>query len=245
MRKVQIYSGSNCLIAVALASAFLVAVPSIARAQKDPNRPACTDAHCRKVEAFLRAHYCGESPYGNGPEDGCRIQTPKKPRPGIEVFADFNCEWSDQEKATTCHQRGLPSPNIRGILVRELGELGLPRKADGKVYFTVWKSTQFGWSLALAYYSHLIGEAVYISEVVVLVGPNLQTIVLRKVPFQKTNADVPDVTEWSPVDMVDVEGNGQLDVVLEADAYEDHWLEVVVVRNGSAVTIFSGLGYYL
>jgi hypothetical protein len=32
---------------------------------------------------------------------------------------------------------------------------------------------------------------------------------------------------------------------LEGDAYENHWLEVVRLRDGTAKTIFSGLGYYL
>ena len=39
--------------------------------------------------------------------------------------------------------------------------------------------------------------------------------------------------------------DGQVDVVLVGDAYEDHWLEVISVGNGTAKTIFSGLGYYL
>jgi hypothetical protein len=34
-------------------------------------------------------------------------------------------------------------------------------------------------------------------------------------------------------------------VILVGDAYEDHWLEVISVHDGSAKTIFSGLGYYL
>lgn len=97
----------------------------------------------------------------------------------------------------------------------------------------------------MADYSHVTGDALYISEVVVLISPDSHVTVLRKLPFRKTDADVPDATEWSPVDIVDVDGDGQLDVVLEADAYEDHWLEVVTLRNGSAVTLFSGLGYYL
>ena len=68
---------------------------------------------------------------------------------------------------------------------------------------------------------------------------------LRQLPFQKTDMDVPTVTEWAPLDITDVIGNGHEDLVLEGDAYENHWLEVVSVRNGSPETIFSGLGYYL
>jgi hypothetical protein len=39
--------------------------------EKDPHRPACTSAPCKKIESFLRAHFCGASPAGNGPENGC------------------------------------------------------------------------------------------------------------------------------------------------------------------------------
>ncbi len=35
------------------------------------------------------------------------------------------------------------------------------------------------------------------------------------------------------------------ELVLEGDAYEDHWLEVVRIGDGSVKTIFSGLGYSL
>jgi hypothetical protein len=245
LRRLQTYPAAKYLTAAALISALILTVPSTATAQEDPNRPPCTDANCRKIETFLRAHYCGQSPFGNGPEDGYQIRFPKKLRQGIEVVADFNCKWSEAEGTTVCHQRGQPSPNIRTILVRELHHFGLPRGAGGKIYFTVWKSTLLGWSLALADYSHLVGDSLTLSEEVLIISPKSHVTVLRKVPFQKTNADVPDVTEWVPIDLVDVDGNGELDVVLEADAYEDHWFEVVTLRNDSAVTIFSGLGYYL
>lgn len=64
-------------------------------------------------------------------------------------------------------------------------------------------------------------------------------------PFQKTDADVPQVTTWFPVDIADVDGDGQAEIVLEGDAYEDHWLEVFDIQDDSFKTIFSGLGYYL
>jgi hypothetical protein len=44
----------------------------------------------------------------------------------------------------------------------------------------------------------------------------------------------------------DVNGDGTPDIVLEGDAYEDHWLEVISIsKNFTVRTIFSGLGYYL
>jgi hypothetical protein len=42
-----------------------------------------------------------------------------------------------------------------------------------------------------------------------------------------------------------VDGDGREEIVLAGDEYENHWLEVVSVRDGSCKTIFSGLGYYL
>jgi hypothetical protein len=53
------------------------------------------------------------------------------------------------------------------------------------------------------------------------------------------------VTTWSPIDLADVNGDGHIEVILEGDAYEDHWLEVDNVQDGSTHTIFSGLGYHL
>jgi len=55
-----------------------------------------------------------------------------------------------------------------------------------------------------------------------------------------------DVTDWTLLDLADTRGGGHVDVILVGDAYEDHWLEVISVNNGSAKTIFFlGLGYYL
>jgi len=64
-------------------------------------------------------------------------------------------------------------------------------------------------------------------------------------PFQRTDADVPTITTWQMVDLVDVDGDERPELVLEGDAYEDHWLEVVRIEDGSVKTIFSGLGYSL
>jgi hypothetical protein len=47
------------------------------------------------------------------------------------------------------------------------------------------------------------------------------------------------------VDIADVDGDGHLEVVLQGNAYENHWLEVVRIQDGFFKTIFSGLGYYL
>ncbi len=233
------------ILIAALISVFVVSALAKAQAEKDPRRPACTDAHCRKVKSFLKAHYCGESPFGNGPEDGCEIKTVKKPRTGVDVIADYACEWNESKQAAQCEQHGQPSPVVRNILIGELQRLGLPAKANGQTYFTVWKSAHSGWSIAVAYYSRSVGPDLELCEVIVVVDESSHVIVLRKLPFQKTDMDVSTVTQWAPVDFADVDGNGQEDVVLEGDAYENHWLEVISVHDGSAKTVFSGLGYYL
>ena len=144
-----------------------------------------------------------------------------------------------------CEQHGQPSSNVRAILIRELQRLGMPANANGQTYFTVWESARPTWTIAEADYSRLAGPEIELSEVVVILDQNSHVLVLRQLPFQKTDADVPAVTQWSPIDLADVDGDGQLDISLEGDAYEDQWLEVVSVHDGAIQTIFSGLGYYL
>jgi hypothetical protein len=216
-----------------------------AQTEKDPHRPACTDASCRKIRAYLKKHYCGESPAGNGPDDGCDLRDRLKRSADAKVIADYNCEWNVSKDAAECAQHGQVAPELRSILVRELRQLGVPAKAPGETYFTVWESDRAGWSLAQAYYSHRIGPDIELCEVVAVVDQNAHVIVLRKSPLKKTDVDFPHVTEWTPLDLADTRGTGQLDVILIGDAYENHWLEVISVHNGSARTIFSGLGYYL
>jgi hypothetical protein len=190
-------------------------------------------------------HYCGESPFGNGPDDSCDIRDREKRTANIKVIADYNCEWNENTSAAECKQHGQVTPELYRILVRELRQLGLPAKASGETYFTVWQSESVGWSLARASYSHRVEDSIELCEVVVVVDQNASITVLRKSPFTRTNVDVPEVTEWTPLDLADTGGEGRLDIILVGDAYEDHWLEVISVQNGSAKTIFSGLGYYL
>jgi hypothetical protein len=228
-------------------SAAPVEIQTIAKgdeAEKDPHRPPCTSARCRKIKKFLKDHYCGESPAGNGPDDGCDIRGPKKPRPGTKVTAAYVCEWNDTAATEKCEQRGQPSAEVRKILLREMRQVGLPTRGDKEVHFTVLESTS-GWSLMAANYDHIKGADLILCQVVVVVDQSGQVHALRRIPLRKTNADVPEVTKWSPVDIADVDGDGNVEVVLEGDAYEDHWFEIVRVQDGSFKTIFSGLGYYL
>ena len=208
---------------------------------KDPHRPPCTSAQCRKVKSFVKTHYCG-GPEGNGPDDGCEIRQPKE-HPRVKVTANYDCKWVDGVR--NCKQQGEPSSELREILVVKLQGLGLPAKAKGQIYFAVWQPMGSDWSLVEAYYDHIEGSDVTLCQVIAIIGQNSQMSVIRKVPFQKTDADKNTVTTWSPLDLADVNADGQIEVILEGDAYEDHWIEVVGMRDGSLKTIFSGLGYYL
>ena len=209
--------------------------------EQDPHRPACTSARCRKIKSFVKAHYCGKT-QGNGPDDSCEIRRPKKVGTDIKVTADFECDWV--EGVQKCQQHEQPPSKVRGILVGELRRLGLPAKLSGEVYFNVWECSS-GWSLAEAYYDRIAGSDLTLSQVIATIDQNSHVHVLRKVPFQETDADKPMVTTWSLVDIADVEGDGRAEVILEGDAYEDHWIEVDSLKGESPNTIFSGLGYYL
>jgi hypothetical protein len=113
------------------------------------------------------------------------------------------------------------------------------------MYFAVWQSDRAGWFLAQAYYSHRIGPDIELCEVIAVVDQNAHVTVLEKRPLKKTDVDVPKVIQWELLDLADTRGDGQVDVILVGDAYEDHWLEVFSVHDGYAKKIFSGLGYYL
>ncbi len=217
----------GCLLAGALMVALASGAQVRAQAKADPHRPGCSDARCRMIESYVRAHYCGESPYGNGPDDGCRIKIPDKPRPGVQVLAEFICKWNDAKQMAVCEQRGQPSSSVRSILMHELRKLGLPASARGQTGFSVWRSTSSGWTLAAAYYSRSAGSNLELCQVIVTIHQTSDVVVLRTVPFQTTDLDVPTPTQWEPIDLADADGDGQVEVILEGDAYEDHWLEVV------------------
>jgi hypothetical protein len=210
---------------------------------KDPHRPACTDSQCRAVRAFVKARYCGESPYGNGPDNGCNIRLPKHPLPETSSIASFDCEWNDSAEKTICLQTGNLSPESRSVLIKEMRQAGLPERADKEVFFTVLESKSTGWSLMEAYYGHIEDENLTTCQVIVARKQRGPVHLLRKVPFHKTDADGKTVTTWSALDIAEV--NGQVDFILEGDAYENHWLEAVEMQDGVFKTIFSGLGYYL
>jgi hypothetical protein len=119
------------------------------------------------------------------------------------------------------------------MLLREMRRVGLPQgdEAEKEVRFTVLESDS-GWSLMAADYDHISGTDLTLCQVIIVVDQTGKLHVVRKVPLRKTNADAPEVTTWSPVDLADVGGDGNMEVILEGDAYEDHWLEVVSINDG-------------
>jgi hypothetical protein len=188
-------------------------------------------------------HYCGQSPFGNGPADGCEILPPKKPTLGTSVIANFNCIWSDAEGKPLCSQTGSVPAEIRAELLKEMHQDGLPQRADQEVFFSVLISVRTGWFLLEADYEQIKDDELALCQLLAVVDPEKQLHVLRKVPFQKTDVDLKSVTTWSTLDIVDV--HGQQEFILEGDAYEDHWFEAIEMQNGKPITIFSGLGYTL
>lgn len=218
---------------------------STTESEEDQHRPPCNDASCQRIRAVLRQHYCGKSPAGNGPDDSCDLRDREKRSANVRAIADYTCEWNESTNTAECKQQGQVTREIRKTLVGELQRQGLPADAPGEIYFKVWKSDRVDWSLTEAYYSHLVGSDIELCEVIAVIGSNARVTVLRKLPLTKTDADVPTTTDWSLLDLADTRGNGDVDVILVGDAYENHWLEVISVKNGCARTIFSGLGYYL
>ena len=212
---------------------------------KDPHRPACTSAQCQKIESFLKAKFCGASPSGNGPQNGCDTRYAKQLLTGVKVIAAFDCEWNADDGRPKCRQLSEPPPAIRSLLLREMRRLGLPARAERDIYFTVWQPSSVKWFLAAADYGQANGNDLMLCQVIVVVGPGGHVQALRKVQFQKTNANVPTVTTWFPMGIADVDGDGQLEIILEGNAYENHWLEVDQIQGGFFRKIFSGLGYYL
>jgi hypothetical protein len=245
MARVHKTSASQTALVAALTPLLVFGAQDTGRAAANPHRPSCNSAGCRKIRSFLKAHYCGESPFGDGPDDSCDIRDPKAPNSGIDVIAHFECEWSETEQKTICHQHGQPSAEVRTMLVREMRRLGLPAADDRQTNFTVWKSKSSKWSLAEGYNSRSAGSNVTLCQAIVMIDPNSRVAVLRELPRQKNDAEVPLVTTWSLLDLTDVDGDGRPDAILRGDAYENHWIEVHSVQNGLPRMIFSGLGYYL
>src|ERR1035441_6219896 len=90
---------------------FATVATTEGQSQKDPHRPVCIDSQCRAVRTFVRTRYCRESPYGNGPDNGCDIRLPKHPLPETSVIASYDCKWSDSAEKAICRQTGNLPPD--------------------------------------------------------------------------------------------------------------------------------------
>jgi hypothetical protein len=214
---------------------LLLAAGAVA-ADDDPRRPACTTAVCLRIHDFVKAHYCVDA---NGPGDSCRPGSDKAGK--VKIEAGYDCTWVVNDRR--CRQHGQPRVSQRDAAMANLRRLGLPVGAPGSVYFTSWKGS--GWSLVEAYFSRVDGEELSACGVIFVQRAGSAPIVLREMPYVRTDVDSKDLTTWTPIDIVDVDGDGQPEFVLEGDAYEDHWLEVIQIANGKPRTVFSGLGYGL
>lgn len=111
--------------------------------------------------------------------------------------------------------------------------------------FSYWKAKLSGWSVVEGFSSAVVGSDMTVCQVIVMIDPSSHVFVVREARFQHTDAEMPRVTTWSLVDFIDVDGDGQPDVVLRGENYENVWLEVHSASHTKARMIFSGLGYYL
>ncbi len=241
----MLYSQPNKVVVAAfLAFISTTSVCGSGEVEKDLHRPPCRSARCRKIQAFIKTHYCGTSPFGNGPDNGCDTSRSDVGREA-NVATAYRCKRDDASGKAQCRQRGAPPSDIREALIREMRRAGLPAEADKHVFFTVLEAQTSAVSLAAGNYSRVSGTDLTLCQVILVIRQNETPRVIKKVRFQKTDADVPRVTTWSLVDIADVEGIYEPEFVLEADAYENHWFEVISLEGGTAKRIFSGLGYYL
>ena len=113
------------------------------------------------------------------------------------------------------------------------------------MFFTLWRVVRSGDFVTDAYYQQTDKSELTLCQVIAVFDGRAGVTLPRKIPFQKTDADVPTITQWSLIDVADVDGDGKPDVILQADSYENHWLEVDELQGLNWKTVFSGLGYYL
>lgn len=237
-------SDNSFLIAAAKVAALCaIGVAACALCSGESHRQPCRTTECKAVRAFVKAHYCGESPFGNGPDDSCRIQSLQKKSSGVVVEASSVCSSDDSNGAASCKQIGGISPALGARLLERMHHIGMPGAEDKTVVFFAMRSKKTGWSLVQASLEAAKGSNLNVCFVVAAIDPGGRFHPLREVPFQTTGAEVPTVTVWSAIDIADL--NGQQEFILEGDQYEDHWFEAFSVRDGAPELDFAGLGYYL
>jgi hypothetical protein len=128
----------------------------------------------------------------------------------------------------------------------QLAAIGAPATAQRGIYYSIYQPSSAPWQLVDATYLRYKGDILTECQVLAVIGPDSVPHVLHKVSCAKNDVDKPVFTEWNLVDVADADGDGRVEIILEADAYEDHWLEVIRVGDDLKLeTIFSGLGYWL
>jgi hypothetical protein len=229
------------------AGAFLTIIsitPAMGSSEKDPHRRGCMADSCQAIKRFLKAHYCGESPFGNGPADGCDIRVAEGRKIHAELTADYDCASSGEKGTSACKQAGQIPIELSRSLNRELHRLGLPNSGVKDVKYRLLSSTRF--SVVEAYYESPHGTNLWLCQAIAVFSDPNTISIAREVRYQKTDVDVPAVTTWAAIDIADVNGDGEQEVVMQGDAYENHWFEVVAVKpDFSTKLLYSGLGYYL
>lgn len=230
----------RAMVVCSVACLFLA---KIAYSQVDTHRLPCESKECKSIRVFVKAHYCGESPFGNGPDDGCRIPNEFHRASDVQVKAGFACDSSDSGQGLNCRQQGSIPSGLRTALVEQMQRLGLPKQSESEVLFSQMVSTSSGWSLLDASYQHLQADELRECDVLAAADANGHLYVLHRVTCQNIDFEKPLVTTWTSVDIASV--NGREEFILTGDAYEDHWFEAFEILNGKPRLVFSGLGYYL
>ena len=234
-------NGKYCVLALIFCFSF--SIPSFSQNSRDPHRFSCSNTECRVVRNFIKVHFCGASPFGNGPKDGCDIPVPKANALSATVTADFNCDWEARNSASQCKQSGEVPLEVRSKLLEQMHLAGLPNTVDQQVVFAIRTSKTTGARIVLANYDHATGDDLWLCEILAITAVNQPLSVLKKVVYQKTDFEVPTLTTWFPVDIFNLSGHEVF--LFLGDAYEKHWFEAVEAKNGEYETAFTGLGYYL
>jgi len=131
--------------------------------------PRSTTAACLKLKEFLKTQYCGESPFGNSPDDGCDTRGRKTHVSTTKIEADYSCEQNQADGTWQCQQKGNPSPEIRKILIEKMRRVGMPAEVETDVHFNVLSSSGSSVSLASAGYDHKHGDDIDLCEVIVAI----------------------------------------------------------------------------
>jgi hypothetical protein len=234
------------LIVAALLVISLIPAYANTPSRKDPHRPPCTSQECRAIQQYLKAHYCGRSPWGNGEGESCELRVPKAATRGFKTLASYHCDPEDTSRSYRCAQRGTVPAAVVEAMHGQLTAIGVPAAAQRGIYYSIYQPSSAPWKLVEATYLRYKGDILTECQVLAVLGTDSVPHVLHKASCTKNDVDKPVFTEWSLLDVADVNVDGRVEIILEGNAYEDHWLEVIRLREDlTPEIIYSGLGYWL